>query len=129
MASKVLTALSLIVELISTVLLFYIAYLTYKNQCVQTWLLITVILIPLLIIMCTIYVVFSNLNVDNSKDTMNKIVLAILLLLLIAGVIFKIWFFIKMMGCEDVNIYLKVAFIISIPISGVIAYYNNKKII
>lgn len=122
MASKVLTAISLIVELISTVLLFYIAYLMYKGQCVQTWLLITVILIPVLVIACLSFILLSA---EMKNKTMNQILAIMTVLLLIAGFIFKIWFFIKMMGCDNVNVYLKAAFIILIFVSAIINYYNK----
>lgn len=121
MASKVLTAISLIVELISTVLLFYIAYLMYKGQCVQNWLFLALLSIPVLVIVCLSFILLSA----EMKKTMIQILSIMTVLLLIAGFIFKIWFFIKMMGCDNVNVYLKAAFIILIFVSAIINYYNK----
>lgn len=123
MSSKVLTVVSLIIELISTVLLYYIAYLMYKAQCVQGWAFWVFLSIPLLVLF---YLTFILLAKEIKGKTALSILAIIGLILIISGFIFKIWFFIKMMGCSDINTYIKVTFVVLIFITAIINYYNKQ---
>jgi hypothetical protein len=99
------------------------AYLMYKAKCVEGWAFWVWLVIPLLVLLYLMFMLLVN-------ETKNKSIMTILaivgLILIISGFIFKIWFFVKMLGCDDINIYLKAVFIVLIFVSAIINYYNKQ---
>lgn len=123
MTTKTLSIVSLIVELISTVLLYFMAYKMYTAQCIQGWAFWLWLLVPLLLLLYMISMVMIDVK------TKNKTIVGILgilgIILFVAAFIFKIWFFIKIWGCADINIYLKLLFVILIIVNAIINYFNK----
>lgn len=122
MASKVLTSISLIIELVLTVLLYYLAYNMYKSQCVQGWVFWVWLLMPLIVLTYLI----SMLLIAELKNKTFATMFAILgLVILIFGFIVKIWFLVKMFGCSGIETYLKILFVVLTIISMIVNSFNK----
>lgn len=125
MTTKTLSIISLVVELITTILLYFMAYKMYKANCIEGWAFWLWLIIPLLLIIYMTTMIMIDIK------THDKTILGILsilgIILFVLAFIFKIWFFIKLWSCADINIYIKLLFMVLIIVNAVISYFNKDK--